>query len=444
MMNRSRGFKRFTAIVLAIVFIFSSVVISRPEKTVQASGGKLVAFTFDDGPGSYGTTSRLLDGLAARGAKATFFMNGTNGPHGAAVNMSLLYRMVNDGHQLANHTNSHYVPFSSLSSDQMVNEKNAVDNYIYSAMGGWCQTIVRIPGGDTSSRISTSIDAPMIRWSVDPLDWQYRNANTVYNNIMSSVGDGSVVLVHDIYDSSVDGALRAISDLQSMGYECVTVSELFRRRGITLENGVTYGSAGITGVNRPGYSAPTAVKTFDNYANVKVKINNPNEWTTLRYTTDGSTPNLGSPVWDESRIVPENTTITVAGFDKFGTRTPVASISAPKEGYYGTFDATFYANRYVDLRDAFGYDAEALYNHYIKYGIKEGRQGSAIFCLKDYKERYVDLRNSFGNDYEKYLRHFTKYGMKEGRSGVKNFDVNSYKNRYVDLRRSFGDRKSVV
>ena len=438
-MNRRVLSKKIIAIILTFIIVLSNLYFSKPTAKVEASGSKLVAFTFDDGPGSFGTTSRLLDGLAARGAKATFFMNGSNGPHGVVNNMSLLRRMAEDGHQLANHTYSHHVPFSNLSSGSIVSEVQSVNDYLYDAMGGSYQTLVRIPGGETSSNITVNVDAPMIRWSVDPLDWQYRNANTVYNNIMRNVSDGAIVLVHDIYDSSVSGALQAISDLQNQGYECVTVSELYRRRGISLNNGSTYNGPGVTGVNLSGYSEPEVVKTVDNYANVKISVKNPNSGTTLRYTTNGSTPNLGSPVWSDGLDIADNTTVSIAGFDRFGTRTPVARFTYVKNSYYGVFDAVYYANRNLDLRKTFGYDPEALWNHYIKYGIYEGRQGSAIFSINDYKSTYADLRAAFGNDNIKYLWHFSKYGMKEGRSGVSDFNVKSYKNQYADLRNAFGN-----
>ena len=431
--------KKVIAFVMALVIVLTGIYFEKPAVKVEAAGTKLVAFTFDDGPGYSGTTSRLLDGLAARGAKATFFMNGRNGAHGVVNNMSVVRRMASEGHQLANHTYSHHVPFSGLSSASMASEVAQVNSYLYDAMGGNYQTLVRIPGGDRSSRISASVNAPMILWSVDTLDWKYRNANTVYNNIMNHVSDGSIVLLHDLYGSSVDGALRAISDLQARGYECVTVSELFRRRGLSLSNGSTYTSAGVTGVNLPGYSAPEIDKTFDNYGNTNIKITNPNSGTTLRYTTDGSNPLLSSSEWSDGVKLPEGATVKIAGFDKFGTRTPIASFTyTSANDYYGTFDAKFYADKYPDLKAAFGYDAEDLWNHYINFGIKEGRQGSAIFSISDYKKNYPDLRNAFGNDNEKYLKHFSKYGMKEGRTGIDTFSVRSYRFQYPDLRKAYG------
>ena len=429
--------RRIVSMLMALVIAFTMVITEKPKVKVQAAGPKLIAFTFDDGP-SASQTGRLLDGLSARGAKATFFMNGTNGAHGVKNNMSLVRRMVSEGHQIANHTWSHITPFNKLGAGQISSEVAGVNEYLYDAMGGSFQTMVRIPGGATSSTISATVNSPMILWSVDPLDWKYRNANTVYNNIMNSASDGGIVLVHDLYGSSVDGALRAISSLQAQGYECVTVAELFRRRGVTPNNGSTYSKVGVTGVNLPAYSAPAITANMDNYANVTVTINNSNDGTTIHYTTDGSEPGFNSPVWSGSMKVTSNMTIKAVGYDKYGTRTPTASKSFTAGEYFVTFDAKFYADKYPDLKQAFGYDTNQLWNHYLNCGLAEGRQGSAIFSLSYYKDANPDLVKAFGNNNLQYLRHFALHGMKEGRVASSNFDVKSYKMQYPDLRQNFG------
>ena len=93
--------------------------------------------------------------------------------------------------------------------------------------------------------------APLIYWSVDPEDWKYRNAETVRSNIESGVFDGAIILVHDIYKTSVDGALAAIDDLMAEGYEFVTVKDLLLRRGVTPEAATVYYSAKNNGINLP-------------------------------------------------------------------------------------------------------------------------------------------------------------------------------------------------
>ena len=437
--------KRFFCFLTVFAMLFSSLAVDISDESpapavlvAEAAPSKLIAFTFDDGPGFY--TDDLLDGLAARGAKATFFVNGENGSAlGAAFHGDLLKRMVKDGHQIGNHTYHHRVPFDGLSASEMVSQVNGVNTYLYNAVGGHYQTLVRTPGGANSATIRQNVNAPIILWSVDTLDWKYRNADTVYHNIMTKAHDGAVVLLHDIYSTSVNGALRAITDLQKQGYECVTVSELFRRRGITLQNGTVYTSAQKTGVNRSGYSAPTVTDTL-NTVNGKatVTFTMPHSGMTLYYTTDGSTPTMSSHTYRGPFDVNYGTTIRVAGFDAFGTRTPVAQ-KKPDQSYEGAFDAAFYANKYADLKKAFGNNEGKLLNHFITYGIEEGRQASPTFNVKYYMNRYPELGRVLGSDPAQYMRYFLTTGMAQGQRGSAEFDPVSYRLYYPDLRNSFGD-----
>ena len=82
------------------------------------------------------------------------------------------------------------------------------------------------------------------------------------------------------------------------------------------------------------------------------------------------------------------------------------------------FNATYYANKYADLKAAFGTNATALRKHFDEYGMKEGRQGISSFNVKVYKESNADLQKAFGNDYVKYFQHYLTYGHKENRKVV--------------------------
>jgi len=305
--------RKILAGVLSVLMMLSVLAVpAAPE--ASADGAKLIALTFDDGPGPY--TETLLSGLESKGVVATFFMTGVNGSYGVKNYNSLLSRMVADGDQLADHTWSHNASASTLAS-----EVSKVGDYLTSAMGGSYNYLVRIPGGANSAEIRANAGHPIIFWSVDTLDWKYRNADTVYNNIVNETKDGDVILLHDIHQTSVEGVLRAIDTLKNNGFEFVTVSELFRRRGITLQNGVVYSSAPNKGTNLPGYSAPSI---YADGGTVTLAANN--DGVTLRYTTDGSVPNLSSPVYSGPFTLDTDATVTAAGFDSYGTRTPVATL----------------------------------------------------------------------------------------------------------------------
>ena len=120
------------------------------------------------------------------------------------------------------------------------------------------------------------------------------------------------------------------------------------------------------------------------------------------------------------------------------------------------FDYLSYRNRYKDLRNAFGNDKRLYYLHYLNYGRFEGRSatgdcaitdGVTVYDGKDYSNIYnysfyisnnPDIGTAFPNDDIAALAHFVNYGMLEGRQASDEFKLNSYRNRYSDLRSAFG------
>lgn len=86
--------------------------------------------------------------------------------------------------------------------------------------------------------------------------------------------------------------------------------------------------------------------------------------------------------------------------------------------YSKVFDPAYYANKYADLKIAFGYDSTSLFNHFIQCGITEGRQAISTFSVLSYKNNYKDLRDAFGNNLPKYVEHYIALGIKEGRKGI--------------------------
>lgn len=85
--------------------------------------------------------------------------------------------------------------------------------------------------------------------------------------------------------------------------------------------------------------------------------------------------------------------------------------------YSPVFDPVYYANRYADLRTAFGSDATALWNHFTLFGMNELRRGNADFDPVYYKNKYVDLREAYGDDNPMYYYHWIVFGKSEGRDG---------------------------
>ena len=107
------------------------------------------------------------------------------------------------------------------------------------------------------------------------------------------------------------------------------------------------------------------------------------------------------------------------------------------DGFF--FDAKWYAEKYSDLKEAFGNNYVELYKHYILCGIKEGRQGSAVFDPKEYINTYEDLEKSFvgENKYTQALEHFWIFDIKEDRIRNQDFNVQIYRKNNIDLEKAF-------
>ena len=201
-------------------------------------GDKYMAITFDDGPtgNEGGRTERLLDGLKARGVHATFFLCGYRIKD--FHSMAARYRA--EGHELGNHTMDHVrLDCTNDGGLRQVGDNSA----LIASHTGEQPTVMRPTGGAYNDAVRASmkqLGLPVILWNLDTLDWKYRDAANVRARIVEHAQDGAIVLSHDLYETTVEGVLAAIDDLQAQGYAFVTVSELAQLKGVTLEPGEVY------------------------------------------------------------------------------------------------------------------------------------------------------------------------------------------------------------
>lgn len=206
---------------------------------VEGGGEKLVALTFDDGPAP--TTEALLEGLRARDVRATFFVVGCNIPG----REELLLRMAAAGHQIGQHTYSH-VALEGQSRQRFLQELRQTDALLRQFLGEgdyW----LRPPYGLIDEGQTALVETPLITWTVDPQDWKLLDAAQVTQAVLETVESGDVILLHDIYESSVEAALRIVDALLAQGYRFVTVRELMELQGVTPAAGELYRSP-----TRPG------------------------------------------------------------------------------------------------------------------------------------------------------------------------------------------------
>ncbi len=194
----------------------------------------LVALTFDDGPHEV-NTRRLLDGLARREIPATFFLVGER----LAGQESLVREMEQQGHQIGIHTWNHVMLDETVSPQEFVRQTTQTRQALEHILGEgdyW----LRPPYGILAPRLQRMEEGPLIIWSVDPEDWKDRDRGRIVGEVLRRVKDGDIILMHDMFDASVDAALEICDVLTQRGYCFVTVEQLMELRGETPMAGRRY------------------------------------------------------------------------------------------------------------------------------------------------------------------------------------------------------------
>lgn len=182
---------------------------------------KVIALTFDDGP-SDKTTPTILTILKKKKVPATFFMLGQQ----AEKFPDLVKTIADDGHELANHSYSH-PNLTELSADETRQQINQTQAAIYKA-SGILPKYVRPPYGSFNYETAVAIGLPLVNWSVDSLDWKTKNSKKIGEEIKTTLGNDSIVLMHDIHQETADALEKLITDLQKDGYQFVTLSDLLQ------------------------------------------------------------------------------------------------------------------------------------------------------------------------------------------------------------------------
>ena len=189
------------------------------ELMEQSQAHPEVALTFDDGP-SPKYTPLLLDGLKERNVRATFFLLGKN----VKENQELVQRMQAEGHLLGNHTYNH-VQLNKIPETTARQEILKTNNEIYEATGKYPE-YMRPPYGAWKKNMELCVEMLPVFWDIDTLDWKSQNVDAILKAAGEEPEDGSIILMHDEYQTSVEAALLLVDRLKEKGYEFVTVDEL--------------------------------------------------------------------------------------------------------------------------------------------------------------------------------------------------------------------------
>ena len=211
----------FFVLCVILVSVFSGIfgITSDAKENKEKSNKKYIALTFDDGPHPV-YTEKILDILEEKKVAATFFVVGFR----AELHPDALKRMKDLDCEIGNHTHNH-TDLSGYVKNGVTYEIEKCNEAIFAATGEY-PIIYRPPFGKISKANEKRIPLKKILWTVDSLDWNIKNKDKVIRNVVKNVKDGSIILMHDFYNSTLNALPEIIDTLLNEGYEFVTVSEL--------------------------------------------------------------------------------------------------------------------------------------------------------------------------------------------------------------------------
>ncbi|MDR1215363.1 MAG: polysaccharide deacetylase family protein [Treponema sp.] len=203
---------------------------------------KYIALTFDDGP-TGAKTQELLDILAAKKVKATFFLIGQN----IRSNKAATQAIFDAGHELANHSDGYDGLGGATDVGKIRGSLTAASTEIKSITGK-DPAFFRAPNvayGNNLTTVCTELGLAIIGVSVWSNDWQSITAEQCKNNVLNAAKDGGIINCHEA-NTSGDRTLPILADmideLRAKGYWITTVGELAKIKNKTLEAGARYDS----------------------------------------------------------------------------------------------------------------------------------------------------------------------------------------------------------
>lgn len=201
------------------------ILVKQPVQTQK----KVIALTFDDGPRA-GSTDSILNTLNQFDVKATFFMLGQNAQHYP----SLVNKVKENGHAIGSHSFNHPM-LTKLTTDDLNKQVSQTDQAIYEAAHIY-PTLFRPPYGARNQTVDQAIFKPLIEWNIDSEDWKKPGVSTLLKTIQQNVRSGSILLMHDIHQTTADALPTIINYLKNAGYEFVTIDQLYQHKLYPMTN----------------------------------------------------------------------------------------------------------------------------------------------------------------------------------------------------------------
>ncbi|MDO4438816.1 MAG: polysaccharide deacetylase family protein [Eubacteriales bacterium] len=211
----------------------------KPDYIVQSGGRELdlrkpmIALTFDDGPNSK-AGNEIMDSLESYNGRATFFVVGER----VSSRQTVVKRMIDNGHEIGNHSMGHKY-FHKLDAEGIRNQVEACNN-IVEEVTGVRPVLMRLPGGIKNDTVMQNIGMPVISWNIDTRDWSTKDPAKTVEAVIGKVKDGDIVLMHELYSETAEAVRQMLPQLSEQGFQFVTVSELIKFKGKTVEPNKIY------------------------------------------------------------------------------------------------------------------------------------------------------------------------------------------------------------
>lgn len=199
------------------------------------SSKKTIALTFDDGPNGQ-KTKKLVELLNQNKMHATFFMVGNR----MSSEKNTVLEVLKNGNEIGSHSYNHQ-NLTRLKKEELLEEEN-LTNQIYKDITGNDLKLLRPPYGNINSLMKENLNYVFINWNIDTEDWRYRNVDHIFNEVITKVKDGDIILMHDLYDTTIEAVEKLLPELYVNGYQVVTITELANLKGKNLEYGQVYRS----------------------------------------------------------------------------------------------------------------------------------------------------------------------------------------------------------
>jgi len=194
---------------------------------------KTVALTLDDGPSRI-YNSKILDVLNRNKAHATFYMVGQM----MYSCQKCVLDTYNSGNEIGSHTYEH-INIKNSSVNSVLSSLKKTNDLYYKVTGDNIKTI-RPPYGAYDRENLESINIPLILWNLDTQDWRYRDPDYIVNHIKDNIKDGSIILMHELYETSYQALEIILPWLYANDYQVVSVSELANLKNVELKKGNSY------------------------------------------------------------------------------------------------------------------------------------------------------------------------------------------------------------